>query len=158
MCIGMGQSMALIIEARWGVAGLMNPIKFLPLDRMGTGMQLEQLIANRKSCRAFSDSPVDPQLLRSIIAGAARAPSNGNLQPWHIYILTGLALASLKQITKQQVEDQLPLQTPEYQVYPKPLKDIYDQRRQEIGEDLYRVLESRERTSKNGAVNLPKMR
>jgi nitroreductase len=25
-------------------------------------------------------------------------------------------------------------------VYPKPLKDVYDQRRQAIGEDLYRVL------------------
>ena len=103
-------------------------------------MELEQLINNRKSCRAFSDHPVDPQILRSIIARAARAPSNGNLQPWHIYILTGPALASLKQITKQQVDDQLPLQTPEYQVYPKPLKDIYDQRRQEIGEDLYQAL------------------
>ncbi len=103
-------------------------------------MELEQLINNRKSCRAFSDHPVDPQILRSIIARAARAPSNGNLQPWHIYILTGPALASLKQTTKQQVDDQLPLQAPEYQVYPKPLKDIYDQRRQEIGEDLYRVL------------------
>ena len=103
-------------------------------------MELEQLINNRKSCRAFSDHPVDPQILRSIIARAARAPSNGNLQPWHIYILTGPALASLKQTTKQQVDDQLPLQTPEYQVYPKPLKDIYDQRRQEIGEDLYEAL------------------
>jgi len=46
----------------------------------------------------------------------------------------------LKQTTEQLVDDQVPLQTPEYQVYPKPLKDMYDQRRQEIGEDLYRVL------------------
>ena len=103
-------------------------------------MQLEQIVNKRKSCRAFLDRPVDPQLLHSIIGKAARAPSNGNLQPWQIYILTGNALASLKQTTKGLVDDQAPLQVPEYQVYPKPLKDVYDQRRQEIGEDLYRVL------------------
>ena len=103
-------------------------------------MQLEQILSTRKSCRAFLDRPVDPQLLRSIISKAARAPSNGNLQPWQIYIVAGAALANLKQTTKQLADDQVPLQTPEYQVYPKPLKDVYDQRRREIGEDLYRVL------------------
>ncbi len=103
-------------------------------------MQLEQILNKRKSCRAFLDRPIESQLLRSIISKAARAPSNGNLQPWQIYIVTGAALASLKQTTKQLVDDQVPLQTPEYQVYPKPLKDIYDRRRQEIGEDLYQVL------------------
>ncbi|MGB1684272.1 MAG: nitroreductase family protein, partial [Candidatus Puniceispirillaceae bacterium] len=47
-------------------------------------MQLEQILCKRKSCRAFLDRPVDPQLLHSIIAKAARAPSNGNLQPWQV--------------------------------------------------------------------------
>ena len=103
-------------------------------------MQLEKILNKRKSCRAFLGRSVDPELLRSIVTKAARAPSNGNLQPWQIYIVTGAALASLKQTTKQLVDDQVPLQTPEYQVYPKPLKDTYDRRRQEIGEDLYRVL------------------
>ena len=107
---------------------------------MGTVMQLEQILYKRKSCRAFLNRPVCPQLLYSIITKAARAPSNGNLQPWQIYIVTGAALASLKQTTKQLVDDHVPLRAPEYQVYPKPLKDLYDQRRQKIGEDLYRVL------------------
>ena len=107
---------------------------------METVMKLEQILYKRKSCRAFLDRPVCPQLLHSIITKAARAPSNGNLQPWQIYIVTGTALASLKQTTKQLVDDHAPLRTPEYQVYPKPLKDLYDQRRQEIGEDLYREL------------------
>ena len=103
-------------------------------------MLVEQALRNRKSCRAFLDRPVDPEIIRAIIARAARAPSNGNLQPWQIYVLTGNALASLKQATRQDIDNQTPLPTPEYQVYPKPLKDVYDQRRQAIGEDLYRVL------------------
>ena len=103
-------------------------------------MDFEHILNKRKSCRAFLDRPVDLKLLHSIIGKAARAPSNGNLQPWQLYILTGTALASLKQKTKRLVDDQVPLQAPEYHVYPKPLKDMYNQRRQEIGEDLYRVL------------------
>ena len=103
-------------------------------------MRVEQALRNRKSCRAFLDCPVDPKIIRSIIVRAARAPSNGNLQPWQIYVLTGNALASLKQAARQHIDDQTPLPTPEYQVYPKPLKDVYDQRRQAIGEDLYQVL------------------
>ena len=103
-------------------------------------MQLDQILNKRKSCRAFLDRSVETHLLHTIIAKAARAPSNGNLQPWQIYVVTGKALASLKQTTKKLVDDQVPLQTPEYQVYPKPLKDVYNKRRQEIGEDLYRVL------------------
>ena len=103
-------------------------------------MRVEQALRNRKSCRAFLDCAVDPKIIRSIIVRAARAPSNGNLQPWQIYVLTGNALASLKQATRQHIDDQTPLPTPEYQVYPKPLKDVYDQRRQAIGEDLYQVL------------------
>ena len=103
-------------------------------------MWVEQALRNRKSCRAFLDRPVDAEIIRSIIAGAARAPSNGNLQPWQVYVLTGNALASLKQAARQHIDDQAPMPTPEYQVYPKPLKDVYDQRRQAIGEDLYRVL------------------
>ena len=103
-------------------------------------MDFEHILNKRKSCRAFLDSPVDLKLLRSIIGKAARAPSNGNLQPWQLYILTGTALASLKQTTKRLVDDAVPLQAPEYQVYPKPLKDMYNQRRHEIGEDLYRVV------------------
>ena len=66
-------------------------------------MQLEQILNKRKSCRAFLDRPVETHLLRTIIAKAARAPSNGNLQPWQIYIVTGTALASLTQTTKNKM-------------------------------------------------------
>lgn len=103
-------------------------------------MHVEQALANRKSCRAFLDHPVDLDIVRTIIARASRTPSNGNLQPWQLYVLTGAALLSLKQTTTQHIENKAPMPMPEYQVYPKPLKEVYNQRRQEIGEELYRVL------------------
>ncbi len=52
-------------------------------------MTVENALRHRKSCRAFLDSSVDSKLLRTIIEQASRAPSNGNLQPWQLFILTG---------------------------------------------------------------------
>ena len=102
-------------------------------------MQVEKIIDSRKSCRAFlSIRQVDRHLLRSIIITASRAPSNGNLQPWQIFVLTGSSLAKLKRKTKLKIDDQVPMY-PEYLVYPKPLKDVYERRRRKIGEDLYQI-------------------
>ena len=55
-------------------------------------------IAARRSVRGFLDRPVDPAMLRDIAVKAARAASGGNLQPWHIDILTGASLADLKAV------------------------------------------------------------
>lgn len=45
---------------------------------------LAALAARRSSCRAFSAAPVDPELVRSVLAIAARTPSWSNTQPWHV--------------------------------------------------------------------------
>lgn len=103
-------------------------------------MTVENALRHRKSCRAFLDRPVDGKLLRTIIEQASRAPSNGNLQPWEIFVLTGSALASLKVATCDAIAQNQPMSTPEYAVYPKPLKPLFDARRFAIGEDIYKVL------------------
>ena len=108
--------------------------------RVGLTMTVEHALQHRKSCRSFLDRPVDGQLLRSIIQQASRAPSNGNLQPWQLFVLTGDALASLKANTREAIAQNQPLSTPEYSVYPKPLKTEFHARRFAIGEDIYRVL------------------
>ena len=59
-------------------------------------MNVFEAVDSRISCRWFLDTPVDPALVRDLIAGAARAASGGNLQPWQVYALTGAALAELK--------------------------------------------------------------
>ena len=103
-------------------------------------MTVEHALRHRKSCRAFLGRPVDSRLLRTIIEQASRAPSNGNLQPWQIFVLTGGALAKLKATTREAIAQNQPMSTPEYAVYPKPLKTEFDARRFAIGEDIYRVL------------------
>jgi nitroreductase len=109
-------------------------------EKVRVPMTVENALQHRKSCRAFLERSVDGKLLRAIIEQASRAPSNGNLQPWQLFVLTGDALASLKATTRDAVAQNQPMSTPEYAVYPKPLKTEFDTRRFAIGEDIYRVL------------------
>lgn len=48
----------------------------------------------RRSVRAFLDRPVDRATVAGILAAAGRAPSGGNVQPWHVDVLAGEALAA----------------------------------------------------------------
>jgi nitroreductase len=48
----------------------------------GQAMDVFEAVDSRISCRWFLDKPVDAELVRDLIARAARAASGGNLQPW----------------------------------------------------------------------------
>jgi nitroreductase len=58
-------------------------------------MKVSEAVDSRLSCRAFLPRPVLQATLVSILEGAKRAPSGGNLQPWHVYALTGEPLRNL---------------------------------------------------------------
>lgn len=49
---------------------------------------LEDLIKTRKSIRRWKDKPVPEDLLLKAVELATWAPSGGNLQNWHFYIVT----------------------------------------------------------------------
>lgn len=56
---------------------------------------LQTAITSRHTTRAFLPTPVPTPLLQKSLALAARAPSNSNIQPWRLHILTGTALTRL---------------------------------------------------------------
>lgn len=66
-----------------------------PPPKTQTCRTLTSLMETRHSSRFFLPTPVPPQLLRSALSLAQRAPSNSNLQPWRLKILTGSALNRL---------------------------------------------------------------
>jgi nitroreductase len=49
---------------------------------------LHPLLAQRRSLRAFSARPVGPEILRSLLEAARRAPSSFNDQPWRFLVAT----------------------------------------------------------------------
>lgn len=99
-------------------------------------MDVRQAVAARRSVRGFLDTPVDVATLRGLAEAAARAPSGGNLQPWHVHIVHGDAMMRLKaEMTGKLMRGEA--EAPAYAVYPVDLDDPYRARRSEVGEALY---------------------
>lgn len=97
-------------------------------------------IATRRSIRAFTDEPVDPALLRTILAKAQRSASGGNVQPWMVTVLTGDALTRLiAAVAERQTLGFMGLQ-PEYPIYPDQLPEPWKGRRFGIGMAMYAAL------------------
>ncbi|MGQ4274945.1 nitroreductase [Terrihabitans sp. B22-R8] len=105
----------------------------------------QALIAGRRSIRAFQPTPVPRDVLERILATAARSPSGTNMQPWHVYVLTGdardelVARASRMRLAEPERE-RGPKPFGEYDYNPEPLADPYRTRRREVGWGLYNLL------------------
>lgn len=103
-------------------------------------MSVKQMVAQRRSTRAFLSDPVGEDVVRAMLDNALRSPSGGNLQPWRIEVLAGepkdrlapLAQAALMENPKGDDEG--------YPIYPADLADPYRGRRFKVGEDLYAAL------------------
>lgn len=60
-------------------------------------MEMQKVIKERKSIRAFKADPVPHELLSQIAELALRAPSWANTQPWELAIVTGAKLEAIKE-------------------------------------------------------------
>lgn len=100
-------------------------------------MDIRTAIDSRRAIRDFQDKPVDPEVIRQVLELAVRAPSGGNLQPWHFHIVSGESMTRLKALMRERVSAAPTGEETEYDIYPKGLPSPYKDRRQEIGELLY---------------------
>ncbi len=56
----------------------------------------KEVVASRRSLRAFKSDPVSPEILESVFATALQAPSNCNTQPWLVHVASGASVESLR--------------------------------------------------------------
>ncbi|MBR0684384.1 nitroreductase [Bradyrhizobium manausense] len=103
-------------------------------------MNVSEALDKRMSVRAFVDKPVPRQTVEDILLAAARSPSGGNLQPWHVWVMAGEKLSQFKSIVAERLKDHPMGEGTEYNIYPPNLTDPYKTRRFTNGEDLYRTL------------------
>jgi nitroreductase len=54
------------------------------------------IVANRRSMRAFKPDPVPRPVIEAVMRGAQQAPSNCNTQPWFVHVATGDTLEQLR--------------------------------------------------------------
>ena len=104
-------------------------------------MDVFEAVDSRIACRWFLDKPVDLELVRELIARAARAASGGNLQPWRVYALAGAALADLKRQVANAIAGRDPRENAsEYPIYPDTMWEPYKSRREAHHVQLYGAL------------------
>ena len=96
-----------------------------------------ETVLARYSVRAFLDRPLDRAVIEEILGIARRSPSGGNLQPWHIDVLAGEALAELKARVRASLDSRPSGEGTEYPVYPPGLAEPWRSRRHRVGEQLY---------------------
>ncbi len=99
-------------------------------------MDVQQAVYTRTSIRDFLPEPVSDDVVRTLLEGASRAPSGGNLQPWRIYVVNGESLIRLREFLR----DRPAFEPLEYDMYPPKLWEPYRTSRFENGEQLYGVL------------------
>ncbi|UYQ62967.1 nitroreductase [Streptomyces peucetius] len=88
-------------------------------------MDVYEAVDSRRAVRAFSDKPVPKEILERVLAAATRAPSSGNLQPWHLYVVTGEPLAELKRRATARALAGDSGDEREYPMYPAGLASPY---------------------------------
>jgi nitroreductase len=89
----------------------------------------DQLVKARHSTRKFLSTPVPRTLLNESLALAQFAPSNSNIQPWHVLIADGVRRDRLKEALMTEAKQAAP-------VIPQ-LPEEFKHFRQELGAEVY---------------------
>ncbi|MFB7288868.1 nitroreductase [Actinacidiphila glaucinigra] len=103
-------------------------------------MDVYEAVTSRRAVRAYTDRQVPGEVLKRVLAAAAWSPSASNLQPWHVYVVTGGPLAELKKRAGERVIAGDAWDEPEYEQYPPALRSPYRERRAAFGEQRYSAL------------------
>lgn len=104
-------------------------------------MKVSDAILTRKSVRAFLPKPVSRETVERILTLASRAPSGGNLQPWHVYAVLGKARDGLvARVAEARKTHPMGMPPWEYEIYPPNLFEPHRTRRFRLGEAMYATM------------------
>lgn len=96
---------------------------------------VERAIESRRSVRSFLDTPVALELVRRLLALAARAPSGTNTQPWQVHVVSGAARDRLVAEACRAFDEGRLAGRDDY--YPKEFFEPYLSRRRKLGWEMY---------------------
>jgi nitroreductase len=104
---------------------LANPQNPAPAPRYVANM-----MSSRYSVRAFLKTPIPRNILEDVFAISQHAPSNSNIQPWRVKIVTGDALQRLTSALLSAVSSGVAATT-------EPIPESYQHHRSALGRKLY---------------------
>lgn len=100
-------------------------------------MNVYEAVRSRQSVRGFLDRPVPLDVLTRVLNAALQSPSGGNLQPWHVYVLSGAKLDDLKLRIRRRVAAGDRGDQPPTPPYPLPLPARFADRLEDMGARRY---------------------
>ncbi len=100
---------------------------------------LENLLQQRRSVRAFLPEPVDRDCIEAILKDARQAPSGANLQPGCFHVLAGHALTGLIESLELAIKQNRPT-VDEYSYFPRVMPKSLKARQIAAGFALYNAL------------------
>lgn len=106
-----------------------------PVDAAFDIDNIERLVQARRSVRGFLPEPVPRELLERIFTVAQRAPSNCNVQPWRVWVVSGAARERVRDALLEGVkEGQGP--NPDFNRTPR-FEGVYRKHQVECAVELY---------------------
>ena len=104
-------------------------------DRIGV---LEELLAERFSCRRFLPQPVERATIERILTAAQKTASWCNSQPWRLEITSGAATQRFREVMYAAASSGRP-NAGDFP-FPREYRGVYLERRRESGFQLYNSL------------------
>ncbi len=103
-------------------------------------MTFDSLVSARRSIRAFTAQSIPRDVIEKLLGTAARSPSGGNVQPWHVYVVTDEARNKLVADVMEQLPNNPAGEGTEYNIYPPGEVEPYMARRRKVAYDMYQLL------------------
>ena len=105
--------------------------------RVAARSPIDEILTGRFACREFCSAPVARRTIEQILRVARFAPSGANIQPWHVYVLTGEVKGRVSAALLDAHETSRDEHVSEYRYYASDLPGLYLKRRQEFGRLFY---------------------
>jgi len=98
---------------------------------------VDRVLTARRSCRGYLEDEVPRETIEQILSAAQHTASWCNTQPWHVHIISGEARDALSKAAVDHVVTHLGQPAPSDFPFPASYTGVYDQRRKEVGWQLY---------------------
>jgi len=70
-------------------------------------MTFEEAVKTRRSVRGFLDKPVPQNIISEAFELAQLAPSNSNIQPWHVFVASGTTRDTIRELLISQFNNDI---------------------------------------------------
>lgn len=105
--------------------------------RMDRFEALSSVLTSRRSCRGYLPDAVPRETIEQVLAAAQHTASWCNTQPWQVHIVSGAARDSLAKAAVENVFATFGQPAPSDFPFPASYTGVYDERRKEVGWQLY---------------------